>query len=92
MVGMDHFEPLGDSESEGGATARDRPDRVTRTRPPDRPPQDTSEGCKAMAAADLARAAREAPGWSRIRYEHSAVMWSRRAEWLVAAETPARRG
>ena len=55
-------------------------------------PQDTAEGCKSMAAADMARAAREAAGWARVRYEHSAVMWSRRAEWLAAAETPARRG
>ena len=54
--------------------------------------QDTAEGCKAMAAADMKRAAREPAGWARIRYEHSAVMWSRRAEWLLAAETPARRG
>ena len=57
-----------------------------------RQPRDTSEGCQAMAAADLARADREPPGWSRIRYEHSAVMWSRRAEWLLAAERPARPG
>jgi hypothetical protein len=39
-----------------------------------------------MAAADMARAALEAEGWSRIKFEHSAVAWSRRAKLLEAAE------
>jgi len=55
-------------------------------RPLNRPPEDTPEGCKAMAAADMARAAVEAEGWPRARFEHSAVMWSRRAKHLEAAE------
>jgi len=54
-----------------------------------RAPQDTAEGCMAMAAADMARAALEAEGWPRIKFEHSAVAWSRRAEMLEAAERKA---
>lgn len=42
-----------------------------------------------MAAADMARAALEAEGWPRIKFEHSAVAWSRRAEMLEAAERKA---
>lgn len=92
MVGMDHAARLGDWESEGGAIARPKHEPVTRTGRRDRSPEDTSEGCSAMAAADMKRAARETEGWARIRYEHSAVMWSRRAQWLLAAETPVRGG
>lgn len=55
-------------------------------------PQDTSDGCRTMVAADLERAADEKPGWSRTRYENSAAMWSLWANWLAIAETPARRG
>ncbi len=39
-----------------------------------------------MAAADMARAALEPAGWARIKFEHSAVAWSRRAAELEAAD------
>lgn len=75
MVGADDGGPAL-WEWESGAP---RHDPVT-PRPRDRrPPQDTPEGCRAMAAADMARAGRQAAGWPRTRFEHSAVMWSRRA-------------
>jgi hypothetical protein len=35
-----------------------------------------------MAAADMARAELQPAGWARARFEHSAVMWSRRAKLL----------
>ena len=47
-------------------------------------PQDTADGCMAMAAADMARAAEAPEGWPRIKFEHSAVAWSRRAKLLEA--------
>ena len=80
---------LAEWESEGGALGLTvvlpvRP--ASRAR---RAPQDTSDGCHAMAAADMARAALEAEGWERIKFEHSAVAWSRRAKLLEAAETRA---
>ena len=73
-------------EGEGGALGLraalpDQSPRYAR-----RAPQDTSDGCHAMAAADMARAALEAEGWPRIKYEHSAVAWSRRAKMLETAE------
>jgi len=39
-----------------------------------------------MAAGDMARAAAQMGGWSKTRFEHSAVMWSRRARMLEAAK------
>jgi hypothetical protein len=35
-----------------------------------------------MAADDMARGACQPEGWARIRFEHSAVMWTRRATLL----------
>ena len=49
-----------------------------------RAPQDTADGCMAMAAAGMARAAEATEGWPRIKFEHSAVAWSRRAKLLEA--------
>ena len=80
---------LAEWESEGGSLglATILPGRpASRAR---RAPQDTSDGCHAMAAADMARAALEAEGWPRIKFEHSAVAWSRRAKLLEAAEKSA---
>ena len=87
MVGGDERRPLWVWENDGGSKVA--PAANPPKPPPRHPrrPQDTPEGCDAMAAADMARAAREAPGWARIRFEHSAVMWSRRANWLQGAET-----
>ena len=84
MVGVDDRRPLWVWENEGGARGVPRHDPVSPARRLGRPPQDTPEGCLAMAAADLARAARETEGWARTRFEHSAVMWSRRAKRLAA--------
>lgn len=86
MVGMNDCRPLWAWENEGGAREAPRHDPVSPARWPGRPPQDTPEGCKAMAAADMARAARQSAGWARTRFEHSAVMWSRRAKLLKDAE------
>lgn len=82
MVGLDDRRPLWVWENEGGARAAPKPDRAVHPRRYPRRPQDTPEGCNAMAAADMARAGREPKGWGRTRYEHSAVMWARRAQWL----------
>ena len=87
MVSLDDCRPLWVWENEGGSRGAPRHDplRCPRRRP--RPPQDTPEGCKAMTAADMARAAGQAAGWARTRFEHSAVMWSRRANLLQAEQT-----
>jgi len=87
MVSIEESRPLWVWENDGGAWRRPSPDQATPARRKPRPPQDTPEGCDAMAAADLARAAREVEGWARTRFEHSAVMWSRRARLIEAAGT-----
>lgn len=73
---------LWDWEDEGGALASPRHDPVLRRPRRQRPPQDTPEGCMSMAAADMERAGLEAAGWPTMRFEHSAVMWARRAKML----------
>ena len=87
MVGVDDRRPLWVWENEGGGS--DGKPKRSLPGPPRRPPprpQDTPEGCFAMAAADMARAAWHPNGWARTRLEHSAVMWSRRAKLLREAE------
>jgi hypothetical protein len=49
-------------------------------------PQDTEEGCRAFAAADLLRSAAVPAGMSRLRLEHSAASWTTRAELLHRLE------
>ena len=72
-------------EGEGGSLGlMSRPQRP-HARRARRAPQDTAEGCMAMARADMARAAEAQSGWPRIRFEHSAVAWSRRADLLDTA-------
>jgi hypothetical protein len=73
-------------EDEGGSLATAAGQTPSLSRRARRAPQDTAEGCHAMAAADMARAALEPAGWARIKFEHSAVAWSRRAEELEAAD------
>ena len=48
--------------------------------------EDTSAGCRANAAADLGRA--QAPGgdFMRMRLEHSAQVWTERADLLERLE------
>ena len=82
MVGMDDRRPLWAWENEGGSRGAPRHDPAGPARRDGHPPRDTPEGCLAMAAADLARADKQAAGWGRTRFEHSAVMWSRRAKRL----------
>jgi hypothetical protein len=52
--------------------------------------EDTMAGCRANAAADLVRA--EAPGgdFMRMRLEHSAAVWSERADLLERLEKKSR--
>ena len=47
-----------------------------------RQPQDTEQGCRDFAAADLARADDLGEGWPRARMEHSAAAWTARADLL----------
>ena len=60
--------------------------RTTLTRGRKRP-EDTAEGCRALAAADLERAAALSGDHSRWRYEHSAAAWTARAGLLDGLET-----
>ncbi len=48
--------------------------------------EDTGAGCRANAAADLARAASPGGGFMRLRLEHSAAVWNERAELLERLE------
>jgi hypothetical protein len=73
-------------EDEGGSHAPFGKEALPPNGPNRRAPQDTADGCVAMAAADMARAALEPEGWPRIKWEHSAVAWSRRAKLLRVAE------
>jgi hypothetical protein len=68
-----------------------RPPRLTARA---RRPEDTEAGCRASAAADLARAAAMDTAQGRWRLEHSAASWVKRADLLkrMAASHEARRG
>ena len=59
--------------------------RRTLTRGRNRP-EDTAEGCRALAAADLARAAAASGDQSSWRYRHSAAAWTARAGLLDGVE------
>ena len=48
--------------------------------------EDTADGCRANAAADLARAAAAGALQMRIRMENSAAVWSARADLLGRLE------
>jgi hypothetical protein len=86
MVGMEESKPLWVWENDGGARRKPSPDQPPPTRRNPPPPQDTPEGCNSTAAGDMARAAAQMGGWGKTRFEHSAVMWSRRARMLEAAK------
>ncbi|HWT11976.1 MAG TPA: hypothetical protein VN231_04420 [Allosphingosinicella sp.] len=49
-------------------------------------PEDTPEGCRAFAAADLDRAAGLTGEHGRWRFEHSAAAWTTRADLLARIE------
>ena len=60
----------------------------SRPAPPQRrkKPEDTSQGCRDFAAADLDRAAGITGGHARGRYEYSAEVWTARANLLARLE------
>ena len=49
--------------------------------------EDTGVGCRANAAADLARAGAPGGDYMRLRLEHSAAIWTERAILLERLET-----
>jgi hypothetical protein len=49
-------------------------------------PQDTEQGCRAFAAADLASAGALTGAYPRARMEHSAASWTIRADLLHRLE------
>ena len=51
-----------------------------------RQPQDTVEGCRERAAADLAAAAALDASRGRWKFEHSAAAWTTRADMLARIE------
>jgi hypothetical protein len=56
-----------------------------------RKPEDTAAGCRAFAAADLARAAASAQERMRGQMEHSAAAWTARADMLERLDRTSRR-
>jgi hypothetical protein len=48
--------------------------------------EDTGAGCRANAAADLARARAPGGNYMRVRLEHSAAVWTERATLLERLE------
>ncbi|HEV2817158.1 MAG TPA: hypothetical protein VGW40_08060 [Allosphingosinicella sp.] len=48
--------------------------------------EDTAAGCRANAAADLGRAGVPGGDFMRLRLEHSAAVWSERADLLERLE------
>ena len=48
--------------------------------------EDTALGCRANAAADLGRAGAPGGDFMRLRLEHSAAVWSERADLLDRLE------
>ncbi len=58
------------------------PARLPRLTRRERQPQDTEAGCRASAAADLARAATMDTDQGRWRLEHSAASWTSRANLI----------
>ena len=58
--------------------------RLSTTR--NKQPQDTEQGCRAFAAADLASAGLLTGAYPRARMEHSAASWTTRADLLHRLE------
>jgi hypothetical protein len=52
--------------------------------------EDTAVGCRANAAANLVRAGAPGGDYMRVRLEHSASVWSARADLLERLETKIR--
>jgi hypothetical protein len=68
------------------APAAPRRIRQPRVAARQRRPEDTEEGCRASAAADLVRAAAMDTSQGRWRFEHSAESWTKRADLLKRIE------
>jgi len=76
---------IDDWDNEGGAAASmSAARRATLTRR--KRPEDTADGCRAHAAADLRRAADLTGDHVRWRFEHSAAAWTARADMLGRLE------
>lgn len=52
--------------------------------------EDTGLGCRAKAAADLVRAGAPGGDFMRLRLEHSAAVWTERADLLERLEEQSR--
>jgi hypothetical protein len=52
--------------------------------------EDTAAGCRANAAADLGRAGAPGSDFMRLRLEHSAAVWTERADLLDRLERKSR--
>ena len=76
---MNHPDPSGPAEKPGEA----HPPTLTARR---KRPEDTPEGCRELAAADLRRAEAHAAEHVRWRYRCSADAWLARAELLDRLE------
>lgn len=90
-AGIDNWDNEGGAPCSGSTLAsapfqtsgRHRRPRLVRPR---RQPQDTAEGCRARAGADLLRSTTMDTDQGRWRLEHSAASWSARADLLHRLE------
>ena len=91
MVTIPDERGLPEWESEGGSLGINALADMTRTfaapcRTRVKKPEDTAEGCRAMAEADHSRAAEMGGDRLRFRIERSADAWTARAELLERLE------
>ena len=89
LSSVDHW------ENEGGSTPHRSAQAPTRRLPrlshgSRKAPQDTAAGCRARAAADLAAAATMDTANSRLKFEHSALVWGARGDLLERFEASRR--
>jgi hypothetical protein len=79
-------------ESQGGVLATPRapaaPRHIVRS---GKRAEDTAAGCRANARADLLRARAPGGDFMRLRLEHSAAVWSERADLLARLEKKSQR-
>jgi hypothetical protein len=68
--------------SPGAGSASDDPERPRAHKQP----QDTATWCRAQAEVDLAAAGASAVANGRLRLEHSAATWTKRADLLERLE------
>ncbi|WP_114951486.1 hypothetical protein [Sphingosinicella terrae] len=75
-----------DQDLNTAATAAGVPARPGATEPRRKRPEDTPQGCRALAAADLDRAGAADAGHATDRFRHSAATWTARADMLDRLE------